>query len=96
MESVVRIFIVALLTVSSASAVQFSLQKVERFTTMARTYECRVGQAAEAASRVIAHHTARPARAGWEPGALASRMKPQSGRCEIAETMKDLWKAYGH
>jgi hypothetical protein len=96
MESVVRILIVALLTVSSASAVQFSLQKVERFRTMARTYECRVGQAVESASRAIAHRTARQARAGWEPGALASRMKPQSGRCEVEETMKTPWKAYGH
>ena len=96
MESVIRMLLVALLTVSSASAVQFTLQKVERIRTMARTYECRAGQAVESASRAIAHYTARQARAGWEPGVLASRMKPQSAHCEVAETMKDLWKAYGH
>jgi hypothetical protein len=96
MESVIRNLLVALLTVSSASAVQFSLQQVERFSRMAATYECRVGQAAESASRAIAHRTVHFARAGWEPRAMASRMRQRSGHCEIAETMEDLWKAYGH
>ena len=96
MESVIRNLLVALLTVSSASAVQFSLQKIERIQSMARTYECRMGQAAESASRAMVHRTVHFARAGWEPGAMASRMRLRSGHCEVAETMEDLWKAYGH
>ena len=96
MESVIRILLALLLTVSSASAVQFTLQKIVPIQSMARKYECRAGRAAVSASRAIALRTAHQARAGWEPDALASRRRPQSERCEAAETMKYLWKAYGH
>ena len=92
METLIRMSIVALLTVSSASAIQFSAQKVGRIGTLARTYECWVGQAASGfASRAMGHRNVRLARAGWEPGAVVDRMKPQRRRYEVAETMQELW-----
>ena len=97
MESVVRILMAMLLTVSAASAVQFSLEETfGRMRMMTAANACRVEQAAESASCALAHHAARVARAGLKSLASASPARVQSGRYEIAQTMEDLWKAYGH
>lgn len=98
MESVVRMLMAMLLTVSAASAVQFSMvETFGRISKAAGSYECKVGQAAEYASRAMVHRAAeRMARSGLKTLAAASPASAQNGRCEIAQTMEDLWKAYGH
>jgi hypothetical protein len=97
MESVVRILMAMLLTVSAASAVQFSIEETfGRIRTITATDACRMEQAAESASCTIAHQVARVARASMKSMAAASPVRAQYRRYEIAQTMEDLWKAYGH
>jgi hypothetical protein len=128
MESVSRIFLIVLLSVSAASAVQFSVQKsCERLKALAGRYEgtmetmeraARCGEQAIARlgsrldSRQDSRLGAQPAthpgthpgtrlgahlgQAGRELDRVAGRMRLQGDRGAIAETMEDLWKAYGH
>jgi hypothetical protein len=70
MESVSRVLLIGLLWVSAASAVQFSVERpFEWIAAMTGRCECRMEQAAESASRAVAHQVARLTRAGWKTDA---------------------------
>ena len=94
MESMLRMLVVALLTVSAASAVQFSVEKpLNRMLAMAGRYEGRLEASAECVSRSVAH---RMAHAGREMAAVAGGRKPGSLACGVITGKEGSGMAYGH
>jgi hypothetical protein len=100
MESVFRMLLVVLLSVSAASAAQFSIQRAfERVKTLTGMCDGTAEKAAECASRAVARPLADLVRAGWELRAVTSHTSqagPRISRGEIAETVEGFRKAYGH
>ncbi len=97
MESVSRIFLIVLLSVSAASAVQFSVQKsCDRLKVLAGRCEGTMERGVGFAEQAIEHSGAHSRPAGRELDRVASRVRLQRGGGAVAETMENLWVAYGH
>lgn len=74
MESVARILLMVLLTVSAVSAVQFSIQKsVEGIRAMSKGSGCEMEQVAESAVHAIERSVAHMDTAVWIPGVVAEK-----------------------
>lgn len=106
MESMIRMMLVALLTVSAASAVQFSVERsLGRVLAMAGECEDRVEENAGCVARAVAHRMehrlARGAQAGLELAAAEGARKLRGLGCGVIAGNERagnerLGMAYGH